>query len=34
MNSEDCIRVINKINDCLKRNLWMDFEMCKMNEGI
>ena|SRR5574344_1783849 len=33
MNSEDCLKVINKINDCLKENLWMDFEMCKMNEG-
>lgn len=33
MSSEDCISVIKKINDCLKENLWMDFEMCKMNEG-
>ena len=33
MNSEDRRKVINKINDCLKENLWIDFEMCKMNEG-
>lgn len=33
MNSEDCLRVINKINNCLKENQWMDFEICRMNEG-
>ena len=33
MNSEDCLKVIKRINDCLKENLWMDFEICRMNEG-
>jgi hypothetical protein len=33
MQSEECLRVIKKINDCLKENQWMDFEVCKMNEG-
>lgn len=33
MNKEECIIEINKINEFLKNSLWMDFEMCKMNEG-
>ncbi len=33
MNNEDCLKVVNKINDYLKNNFWMDFEICRMNEG-
>jgi len=31
MNEEACLEVINKINNYLKKNLWMDFEICIMD---
>ena len=33
MSREDCLVIIEKINRCLKENQWMDFEICRMNEG-
>ncbi|MHC1722095.1 MAG: hypothetical protein AB9836_02695 [Aminipila sp.] len=33
MNQQECIDIISGINECLSKNLWMDFEVCKMNCG-
>lgn len=33
MNKQECIEIISRINECLSKNLWMDFEVCKMNGG-
>lgn len=33
MNQQDCIEIVSDINKCLSQNLWMDFEVCKMNCG-
>lgn len=33
MNQLDCIEIVSGINKFVMQNLWMDFEVCKMNCG-
>lgn len=33
MSNEGYLFIVERINKCLKENQWMDFELCRMNEG-
>jgi len=33
VNQQECLVIISNINEYLSKNLWMDFEVCKMNCG-
>lgn len=33
MEQQECIEIVSDINKYLSQNLWMDFEVCKMNCG-